>query len=323
MKYMVIIAGIFIAIAGLLYFLTTPLFGFSGPGSAPSVPVSSERLKQDVLALCSTAKPRNYENLDALNEAAQYIKGQFEVSGFKAEEQKFMAEGKEYKNILCSYGPEHAPRIIVGAHYDVCGDQPGADDNASGVAGLLELARLLDSLKPQINYRIDLVAFTLEEPPFFRTSKMGSAVHAQHLVDNKIPYKAMICLEMIGYFTDIPKSQEYPVRALKAIYPTTGNFIAVVGRSGENNLVKEIKKNMILGSSINVESINAPKGMTGIDFSDHQNYWNHNLPAVMITNTSFFRNKNYHEPTDTPDTLDFLRMAEVVKGVYTAIVNMK
>lgn len=322
MKFLLITSGILLAFGVLLYFLTTPLFGSVKQNPTVQIPVSSERLKQDVKVLCGTTKPRNYANLDALNEAANYIKDEFRKSGFDAEEQKFEAEGQEYKNIIASYGPPDAPRIIVGAHYDVCGNQQGADDNASGIAGLLEIARLLDSLKPALKYRIDLVAYTLEEPPFFRTSKMGSAIHTDYIVKNKIPFKAMICLEMIGYFSDKPKSQDYPIGILKTMYPTTGNFIAVVGRIGEGKLVKEIKKNMIQGSSINVESISAPKAMVGIDFSDHLNYWNANLPAVMITNTSFYRNKNYHEPTDIPETLNYLRMAEVVKGVYWAVVNL-
>lgn len=320
---MFIIVAVLLLLGVLFYFLNTPLFGFVKSDKDLSIPVSVERIKEDVRRLCTTKKPRNYENLESLNEAAAYIHEEFRKCGFQPEEQKFITGGQEYKNIIATYGPKDSARIVIGAHYDVCGNQVGADDNASGVAGLLEIARLLDSLKPALKYRIDLVAYTLEEPPFFRSAFMGSAIHANYISTNKIPFKAMICLEMIGYFSDKPKSQDYPVGILKTMYPTTGNFIAVVGRTGENNLVKEIKKSMIEGSRINVESINAPKAMAGIDFSDHLNYWAKDLPAVMITNTSFYRNKNYHEPTDTPETLDYNRMAEVVKGVYWAVVNMK
>src|SRR5205807_1106325 len=116
---------------------------------------------------------------------------------------------------------------------------------------------------PQLKYRIDLVAFTLEEPPFFRTSQMGSAVHAKYLFDNKIKVKAMVCLEMIGYFTDKPKSQEYPLRVLKAVYPSTGNFIAVVGSMGDDGLTRHMKKRMTEASKMGVESINAPSSMQG------------------------------------------------------------
>ncbi|MCR6642776.1 MAG: M28 family peptidase [Sporocytophaga sp.] len=322
MKTLLFLGSIIFLIGALFYFLTTPLLGFAKPGIVP-IPVSSERLKNDVKVLCTTSLPRNYKNIDALNEAADYIFNEFRKNGLNPQEQKYTADGSEYKNIIGTYGPSDAPRIIIGAHYDVCLDHAGADDNASGVAGLLEIGRLLDSLKPTLKYRVDLVAYTLEEPPYFRTSNMGSAIHSKYIIENKIPFKVMICLEMIGYFSEKPKSQEYPVGILKTIYPSTGNFIAVVGRIGENSLVKNVKKFMIEGSSINVESINAPKSMVGIDFSDHLNYWNNNLPAVMVTNTSFYRNKNYHEPTDTPETLDYDKMAEVVKGVYWAVVNMK
>ncbi|MBO9701721.1 MAG: M28 family peptidase [Sporocytophaga sp.] len=322
MKTLLLLGSIFFLIGTLFYFLTTPLFGSAKPGIV-SIPVSSERLKNDVKILCTTSKPRNYKNIDALNEAADYIFNEFKKNGLNPQEQKYIADDNEYKNIISTYGPSDAARIIIGAHYDVCMDYAGADDNASGVAGLLEIGRLLDSLKPTLKYRVDLVAYTLEEPPYFRTSNMGSAIHSKYIIENNIPFKAMVCLEMIGYFSDESKSQDYPVGVLKAIYPTRGNFIAVVGRIGENNLVKQIKKSMIEGSSINVESINAPKAMVGIDFSDHLNYWKNDLPAVMITNTSFYRNKNYHESTDTPETLNYVKMAEVVKGVYWAIVNIK
>ena len=323
MKILITLSLLVILIGIFLYFLTSPVWGALKKNPEVNIPVSEARLKADVIRLCTTSKPRNSENLDALNEAAEYIKDEFKQAGFNPEEQKFIAGGKEYKNIICSYGPDSAQRIIVGAHYDVCEEQQGADDNASGIAGLLEIARMLDSLKPNLKYRIDLLAYTLEEPPFFRSEFMGSAVHARYIIDNKIPFKAMICLEMIGYYTDEPKSQEYPVKALKAIYPSVGNFIAVVGRTGENDLVKDIKRRMLEGSEINVESINAPASMTGIDFSDHLNYWKYDLPAVMITNTSFYRNKNYHQATDTWETLDYKRMTETVKGIYWAVVNLE
>jgi hypothetical protein len=131
----------------------------------------------------------------------------------------------------------------------------------------------------------------------------------------------MFCLEMIGFFSDKPRSQEYPVKVLKAVYPAIGNFIAVVGKMGNSGLTRHVKKHIMEGSFIGVESINAPESMTGIDFSDHLNYWKYNFPAIMITDTSFYRNKNYHQKTDTMDTLNFDKMGEVVKGVYWSLVN--
>ncbi|MES2765567.1 MAG: M28 family peptidase [Bacteroidota bacterium] len=306
--------------------IITGLIACSAPPqqiNKPQTPADSNRLRLHVEALTKTSQPRNYLNADALNEAAAYILKEFTSYGFKAEEQKYSVDGAEYKNVIASYGPADAERIIIGAHYDVCGHQDGADDNASGVAGLLELARLVSVLKPQLKYRVDFVAYTLEEPPFFRTENMGSAIHAKSLHAANVKIRAMICLEMIGYFSDEPNSQEYPVPGMKLMYPDKGNFIAVVGRTGQREIVQTISSLIKSGSDLPVETLNAPESVPGIDYSDHQNYWKYDYEAVMITNTSFLRNPNYHQHSDTIETLDFKRMNEVVKGVYNAVVNLK
>lgn len=311
-------------LVGFVLFAVTAISNpvlFAAENSLPAAPVSKERLKADVQFLASLDPSRNYSNLASLNKAADYIKAEFEKCGVKAEEQVYKVNGSEYKNIICSFGPADAERLIVGAHYDVCDKQPGADDNATGVAGLLEIARLLKSQAPALRYRIDLVAYTLEEPPFFRTEHMGSAVHANYLKDNKIKVKAMVCLEMLGYFSDKPKSQRYPIGILKLFYPSKANYIAVVSKFGQGKLLRKVKRNMIKGSAIDVRSLSAPAFITGIDFSDHLNYWKHGFDAVMITDTSFYRNANYHEATDSIETLDFDRMTEVVKGAYAAVTG--
>lgn len=311
---------IIVLLAGCLYSLTNPVFSYPDPLNY-TIAADSIKLKEHVNKLTHTSKPRNNNNIEALNEAADYISAQLKEYGYEVEEQKFKVGNKEYKNLICFYGPKDAERLIVGAHYDVCDNQPGADDNASGVAGLLELARLLQLNKPELRYRIDLVAYTLEEPPNFKTKNMGSAIHAKYLHDNKIKVKAMICLEMIGYFSEKPKSQQYPVGLLKLFYPNTANYIAVVGKTGQGSTVRKIKRNMKPNMNLDVRSINAPKFIPGIDFSDHLNYWKYGYLAVMITNTAFYRNKNYHELTDTPETLNYSKMAEVVKGVYASAIS--
>jgi Zn-dependent M28 family amino/carboxypeptidase len=197
---------------------------------------------------------------------------------------------------------------------------PGADDNASGVAGLIELAYLLG--KQQLPVRVELIAYTLEEPPYFRTEHMGSAVHAAALRKEDVNVKLMICLEMIGYFSDEPRSQEFPASFFGAFYSSQGNFIAVVGRFGDGLLVRRIKGAMRGGTSLPIYSINAPTFVPGVDFSDQLNYWNAGYDAVMITDTAFFRNPNYHTAQDTADKLDYKRMAMVVEGVYAAILEL-
>ncbi len=318
-RYWFLVTLAFILAAGIGSVTNPTLFAAQNTG--PSVPVSKERLTEDVRFLTTLTPARNYANTVSLEKAAAYIKAEMEKCGVATEEQKYTVDGKEYKNIICSFGPKDAERIIVGAHYDVCEEQPGADDNATGVAGLLEIARLLKSQSPVLNYRVDLVAYTLEEPPYFRTEHMGSAVHAKYLKDNKIKVKAMICLEMIGYFSEEPKSQEYPIGLLKLFYPKKANFIAVVGKLGQGRMLRKVKRSMIKGSAIDVRSINAPAFVTGIDFSDHLNYWKHGFFAVMITDTSFYRNANYHQKSDSMEKLDFGKMAEVVRSVYAAVIN--
>lgn len=168
------------------------------------------RLYKDVEFLTTIRPFRNFQNLDSLKKVCDYIKEEFKKAGFTTEDQKWIAEGNEYTNVIASYNAHKSKRLIIGAHYDVCGDQPGADDNASAVAGLLETARQIAEAKPDIDYRIDFVAYCLEEPPFFATENMGSYVHAKSLSDNKIEVLGMICYEMIGYFSDEPNSQPYP-----------------------------------------------------------------------------------------------------------------
>jgi Zn-dependent M28 family amino/carboxypeptidase len=309
--------------------LSAVLFFFDCKASVPgenirNMPsVNKSNLVKDVKFLTSLQPARNFYNLTSLNKAAEYIKKEFEKSGLQVNEQKFNVDGKEYKNLVCSVGPDSSPeRIVIGAHYDVAGDQPGADDNASGVAGLLEIARLLHSEKPQLKQKIELVAFTLEEPPMFGGPQMGSAIHARALSGAGVKLRAMISLEMIGYFSEEKNSQDYPVAALQLLYPSVGNFIGVVGKMGQEKITGEIKDYMSRGSEIDVQSLNAPPFMPGTDLSDHRNYWDYGYNAVMITDTSFYRNHNYHEKTDTIETLNFVKMAEVVKGVYHALVNL-
>lgn len=288
----------------------------------PTIPAQKDRLYADVLKLTSVKPARNYLNLHSLNLIADYIYDHFARLDCKVAWQKYQVEGREYKNIIATFGDVSKERIVVGAHYDVCGDQPGADDNASAVAGLLEIARLVDQLKPNLSCGLEFVAYTLEEPPYFATPQMGSAVHARSLAEKVAKVRAMICLEMIGYFTDEPNSQRFPVDALRYIYPTTGNFITVVGKITQQGLVNQVAKYMKKVASVDVQAFAAPAMIPAIGLSDHRSYWAQDYKAIMINNSSFYRNPHYHQISDTIDTLDFDRMTEVVKGVYWAVVNL-
>lgn len=302
----------------LLMLVCMSFMACSSPAIMPHALVSdTARIRNDLNHIVHTDNYRNYKNINILNQVADYIKDEFRKIADSVSEQPYNLTIGSYKNIICSLGIENKERIIVGAHYDVCGDQDGADDNASGVAGLLELARLLS--KEHLKYRIDFVAYTLEEPPLFKSDFMGSCIHANYLKNNKVTVKGMVCLEMIGYYNDKPKSQSYPIGLLKWFYGDKGNFITVVQRWGNGKFGKQMLHLMQESQFLPTKSFKAPKFVAGVDFSDHLNYWNCGYSAVMVTNSSFYRNKNYHEKTDKLETLDIKRMALVIDEVFVAL----
>jgi hypothetical protein len=289
------------------------------PCNGKSQIADSAQLKEYVRVLTRFENPRNYKILAELNSVADFIYSMFNGYADTTWMQRYTVNGVEYKNVICSFGTNNKERIIVGAHYDVCGNQSGADDNASGVAGLLELCHMLIHEKPK--YRIDLVAYTLEEPPFFRTESMGSYVHAKYLHDNNVPVKGMISLEMIGYFSDKKKSQDYPLGILRMFYGNRGNYITVVQKFGNGKFGRRTKRLMKHQRLVKTKSFKGPKALPGIVFSDHLNYWKFCYRAVMITDTAFYRNKNYHEKGDTPEILDYKRMGLVVEEVFKTITG--
>lgn len=283
-----------------------------------SLHVDESRLKNHVVTLATSFYPRNYKEIDKLNKCADYIYQNFVQAGAEVERQEFTVEGKKYFNIIGQFGKNKAKQLIVGAHYDAVRGTPGADDNASGVAGLIELAYLIGKDDPKKG--IELVAYSLEEPPFFGTDMMGSAFHASSVGSRHI--EGVIVLEMIGYYDDRWGSQSFPMALLSILYPNRGNFIAVVGKADQREFTKKVKAGMKGATDLTVYSINAPESIPGVDFSDHRNYWAHGLNAVMITDTAFYRNKAYHKTGDTPDRLDYRRMSKVVVGVFEAIKKL-
>ena len=277
-------------------------------------------IKKHLTVLTKTGNFRTHTNIEQLDATADYIKTVFTQFADSVFIQEYTVNGQVYKNVICSFGTEHKKRIIVGAHYDVCGNQEGADDNASGVVGLLELSRLLKGQK--LNQRIDLVAYTLEEPPFFRTAFMGSYVHARSLAENKTDVYGMVALEMIGFFKEEKKTQSYPVRLLSLFYGNKGDYITLVKKFGAGQFTRTFCRKYKATKAIKTKLFTGPPALPGIDFSDHQNYWKFGFNALMITDTAFYRNKNYHEPTDTMETLDIFRMAKVIDGVFKTLTAL-
>ena len=301
------------------------------------VQISPQRLQAHVRTLSENFLGRSFDQPAQLQKAADYIVAELAKSGVLAERQSFEVDGHRYENLIARFGPQDstAPLLVMGAHYDsaltegahdhahkAAGDKPsalthtpGADDNASGVAGMLELARVLSKHAP--SQPLEMVFYTLEEPPNFRTDDMGSYRHAKSLLDRKQAVRLMLSVEMIGYFSDAPGSQHYPLAPLRWIYPDQANFIALIGEMKNFGEMRQTKALMRAaadaGQPLDVRSLNSPRFVHGVDFSDHLNYWRLGFPAIMVTDTSFMRNANYHQSTDTWDTLNYERMAQVVR----------
>lgn len=274
-------------------------------------------LRHSVEFLVTKTPQRNFEQPDILEQAANFIEARFKQAGGLLRSDEFAVDNLRFHNVIARFGPPGEPVIVIGAHYDAESHTPGADDNASGVAGLLELARLLGEKPP--SHTVELVAYTLEEPPNFDTENMGSWHHAAALKKAGISPKIVIVLEMIGYFDDRPSSQTYPVPGLGYLYPNQGNFIGIVSDLSSPLLVRKVKAAMRSCAEVGIYSINAPAWAPGIALSDHSSYWAHELPALMITDTAYFRNPHYHEASDLPNTLDYARMTQVVQGIAAVI----
>lgn len=288
--------------------------------------IKTENLKETVYTIVEKFNNRIYSNMEMLNATATYIYDEFskysnEVSYQTYELKEFVDnEVFEYKNVIANFkGTSNCSDglTIVGGHYDTFGGHAGANDNTSAVAGLLELARVLKENPPKCD--VQIVAYTLEEPPAFGTEKMGSFIHAKRLKEEKVKIKVAIVLDMIGFYSDEPNSQLYPAPFMDLYYPKQANFISVVSNFSNILEVREAKNILKETSNLPVYSINAPAIIPGIDFSDHRNYWKFGYPALMVSDTAFYRSNNYHTPNDTPDTLDYEKMAKVVEGVFNMV----
>jgi len=305
-------------LGSVLFWVTQPLLTEGGPQPNHFIEVDPEKLKTHVLIMTGDMAPRNFEHFENMEKAADYIHEQFYGAGARINELSYEINGKTFRIVSGFFGPDTNERLIVGAHYDAVPGSPGADDNASGVAGLLGLAAAFG--ETPLPMQVELVAYPNEEPPFFRTRLMGSYVHAMHLKEEKVPVRLMIALESIGYFTDRPFTQLYPNPFFRLLYPSRGNFIAVVSRLREGSVVRRIKKAMRTVPDLSVHSFNGPSFIAGVDYSDHRSYWRAGYRAVMVTDTAFYRNDHYHTPLDLPETLDYKRFSKVVQGVYAAVL---
>jgi len=322
------------AIIAIIIFILIVWFMVSQPTLIPQSSRSKidhiqvENLKKHLYTIVEKFDDRGYRNTEVLNATANYIHSEFAKYSDEVEYQtyhtswNFEDEIFEYKNVIANFKGRDSCEgiIVVGAHYDTFGGHAGANDNTSGVVGLLELARVLKDHPPKCD--VEIVAYTLEEPPAFATEKMGSFIHAKHLQEQGIKVKIAIVLDMIGFYSDEKNSQIYPVPFMDLYYPSRANFISVIGNFSNIKEVREVKSIMKSTSNLPIYSINAPALISGIDFSDHRNYWRFGYPAVMISDTAFYRSDNYHTPKDTPNTLNYENMAKVIEGVFKVISKM-
>ncbi|HET9468387.1 MAG TPA: M28 family peptidase [Vicinamibacterales bacterium] len=270
-----------------------------------------ERLRTHVDQLAGIIGERNVYRGGSLDRAAQYIEEQFAASGYEPAGQEYGAAGTTVRNIESAHVRGTGDAVVVGAHYDTVAGCPGANDNASGVAALLELARHCTD-----RARLRFVAFVNEEPPFFMSELMGSRVYARRCRARGERLAGMFSLETIGYYTSAPDTQQYPGPVvLQRMYPSTGNFIGFVSNVASRRFMRAAGREFRRRAQFPSEGVSAPADLPGIGWSDHWSFWQEGYPAVMITDTAPFRYPHYHEPSDTSDKLDYDSLARVVSGL--------
>ncbi|HKR83857.1 MAG TPA: M28 family peptidase [Terriglobales bacterium] len=299
-----------------------PLASYVGP-LPPLSPEESglrDHLAEDVRYL-STLGERSTRRAGSLQRTAEYIRDRLQQSGYQAIEQPFSVQGETLNNLEgVVVGSDAAKEtIVIGAHYDSAAGTVGANDNATGVAATLELARLLRESKPHRTMRF--VFFVNEEPPYFQSENMGSLIYARQLRREGIPVKAMISLETIGFYSDVPHSQKYP-SGLAFFYPSRGNFIAFVANPESGALVRRSIRRFRESTNFPSEGAAAPAEWPGVGWSDHWSFWQESYPAFMVTDTAAFRYPYYHTADDTFEKLDFEKAARVADGIRRVILML-
>jgi len=303
---------------------------FSMPGRShrgPLPPLTAEeaalrgRLERHVRTLAGDIGERHVRRPEALEAAARHIERAFRDAGYAPAAQPFEAGGMTVRNIDADRagGARAGEIVVVGAHYDSAEGTPGANDNATGVAAVLELARTFAAKAPARTVRF--ACFVNEEPPFFQTDRMGSRVHARRARERGERVAGMVSLETIGCYDDAKGSQKYPF-PFSLFYPDTGNFIGFVGNLGSRSLVRRCIGSFRRHTPFPSEGVAAPGSITGIGWSDHWAYWQEKYPALMVTDTAPFRYPHYHRPGDTPDRVDYDRVARVTAGIGRVVEEL-
>jgi len=309
-------------VASPVYFVWMPGSSFSGalqPLAAEELEAQG-RMRRHVEVLATEITKRDTRNQASLEQAAEYIRRTWTQQGFEVRDQEYLADGLTVRNLEIEIVGASQPEeiVLVGAHYDSAHAWPGADDNASGVAGLLELSRSFSLSGEAPAKTLRFVAFTNEEPPHFQRETMGSLVYARRSVERGENIVGMLSLETIAYYSSEPGSQQYPW-PLNYFYGERGNFIAFVGDTTARAFVHRTISLFRKQASFPSDGIAAPTSIPGIGWSDHWSFSKCGYPAVMVTDTAPFRNPNYHRPSDTADTLDYEGLTRVVLGLEDVV----
>jgi hypothetical protein len=310
-------------------------FGVRMPGKniSKTAPLSAdeaalrEELRTDVQKLAGDIGERNMWHYAQLNAAADFIEDSFSRAGLHPRRDTYEIRGQPCHNIEVEIPAQQGaavssppPFIVIGAHYDSVFGSPGANDNGSGMAATLALARRFAARKPKHTLRF--VAFVNEEPPYFLSDEMGSFIYAGRCRARGDKISAMISLETIGYFSDAPRSQTYPSPGLGFFYPKVGNFIGFVSNVESRTLLRRVVAAFRMHAKIPSEGAALPAFIPGVSWSDQWSFWRNGYPGIMVTDTAPFRYPYYHSSSDTPDKLDYDRFALVVSGMEKVIEDL-
>jgi Zn-dependent M28 family amino/carboxypeptidase len=319
----VLLVLVFLCLGTLLWMTSMPGTSYSGPlKPLPAHEIDlRDRLRAHVEKLAGEIGVRCVLRPEGLRDAAAYIKREFEEPGYAVSRQSFEADGVTCHNLEVEIvGKDRREEIVViGGHYDTGYSNPGANDNGSGTAAVLELAHSFARTAPSRTLRF--VAFVNEEPPYFQTELMGSRVYAKRCRERGENVVAMLSLETMGYYSDDAGSQEYPF-PFSYFYPSTGNFVGFVGNLASRNLVRKVVGLFREQVEFPSEGGALAPWLTGVSWSDHWSFWQEGYPALMVTDTAPFRYPHYHSPQDTPAQIHYDTLARVVGGLESVVAEL-
>lgn len=316
-----------LALAGGFLVFTMVMPGRSHHGALPALgpegEVLAERLRADVTLLVGQDAERSQRTKGSLERSATLLEAALRAEGLVVQRLPYVSDGVTVVNVEATLdgGARAREIVVIGAHYDTAAGAPGADDNASGVAALLAIARTLGLAKHRPARTVRFVAFVNEEPPYFWNAEMGSLVYAKACKARGDDVVAMLSLETLGYYRDAPGSQKYPP-VVSWFYPDRGDFVAFVGNMGSRGLVRDAVRTFRGAVAFPSEGAALPGFVTGVGWSDQWAFWEVGYAGVMVTDTAPFRNPNYHQPGDRVETLDYGRLARVTEGLVAVVKGL-